>query len=746
MKNRSYVALLLGSSMLVGVTGIAGQAAAQSASTGGGSTIETVVVTATKRVESVKNIPMSITVLGQDQLNNLNARTYEDFAAQVPGMSVTDSSPTHPELILEGINSGGDGSLVGTYIDDTPYGSSNALANGVDTAPNLDTYDMQRIEVLRGPQGTLYGAGAEGGVIRFVTNAPDTDGFADSFELGAMAMDHGGMGASARGMVNFALTDDLAIRIEGFDQRTPGYISDPNLKLSNDNDLRSFGGRASLLYRPTNKITVRLNVMQQQLDSGNDSAQDESLLPGGKFVPLFGNYEQQRMVLQPAGTRYYLYNATVNWDFDWATLTSASSYGILHDYTFTDDTGLTGGVLSVQGFLHQDKFTQEVRLASDSGQGPVDWLAGFYYTLEDSSLHQDYVTTFRGTPLGSLQLDSMYYEEAGFANATYHILPSFEISVGGRYAHDGQTAFEFGDLIGTPDQGGSSENAFTWSTEAEYHVDDQTNVYARVATGFRPGGPNALPPAAAGVVPTMYHSDSLIDYQIGAKSDLLDGRLSFDADVFYINWKDIQLLTVYDVPSGPGAGQYGIDDNGGTARSDGAEANVVWTPLDRLTLDFNGAYTQAQLTSNTDPIYVGGVTGNSLPYTPKWSSTLTGDYHFLSVGDWTPFVGATWHYVGTRESGFTPDADVLEGLLPANLYEHQYALPSYNTLDLRAGLEWSIWSIEVYAKNLTDAKGITAFSPVGSSAASANANAPGGAPSAAIIAPRIVGIVLRGSF
>jgi iron complex outermembrane recepter protein len=692
--------------------------------------IEEVVVTATKRTETVKNIPMSITVLGQDQLNNLNARSYEDIMAQVPGMSISEADATHPQLILEGINDGGDGSLVGTYIDDTPFGSSNALANGTDTAPNLDTYDMKRVEVLRGPQGTLYGAGAEGGVIRFVTNAPDPSGWDDSFELGAMDMAGGGAGASARAMVNAPITDNLAIRIVGFDQRTPGYIDTVNLGLKNDNDLRSFGGRASILYQPTNKITIRLNAMQQQIDSGNLDAVDEEVLPNGKFTPLYGNYKQERDVLEPDGARYFLYNGTVNWDFDFATLTSATSYGILHDYQFEDDEGLTipatGLPLNVQGFVHQDKFTQEVRLASDPGQGPIDWLAGFYYTLEDTSLHQDYAFTFHNAIPYNLQLDSTYIETTGFANVTYHILPSLDLTAGGRYAHDDQTALEFGTLVGTPNHGTSSENAFTWSGELQYHIDDQTNVYARAATGFRPGGPNALPPAAAGVVPQMYHSDTLTDYEVGSKSDLLEGRLSFDVDAFYIDWKNIQLLSVYTVATGPGAGQYAIDANGGGARSYGAEGNLVWTPIDRLTLDLNAAYIDAQLTADT-PAAVGGFTGNYLPYTPKWGTTLTGDYHFLPVGDWTPFVGATWHYVGDRSSGFTAGYT-------------QATLPEYNTVDLRVGVDWSEWELELYAKNLTSAKGITSASAYG------GADVSNLAPTAAYIAPRLVGIVLRGKF
>ena len=420
MKNRAYVALLLGSSVLVSVSGIVGPAAAQTAAPVAASSIETVVVTAEKRSEELKNVPISMSVVGENELNNLNIRSFEDLMGQVPGLSVSEADPTHPVLILRGINAGGDGSTVGTYLDETPYGSSNALANGTDTAPNLDTFDMQRVEVLRGPQGTLYGAGAEGGLIKFVSNAPDPAGFDDAFEVGVLDMDHGGVGNSMRAMVNIALTDDLAVRVVGFDVRMPGYINDPALGLKHVNDTTNSGGRASLLYKPTEKISIRFNVLQQQLDDGNDAVEDV-VVTNGKISPLFGSYDQNRTALSPNGVRYYLYNGTVNWDLDFATLTSSTSYTALRDYTFNDDTAVLGA--DVQGFLRQGKFIQELRLASDPGQGPLDWLAGFYFANEHDGLHQDVVATFHGTSFESLDLDSKYIEATSFANATYHISP-----------------------------------------------------------------------------------------------------------------------------------------------------------------------------------------------------------------------------------------------------------------------------------------------------------------------------------
>jgi outer membrane receptor protein involved in Fe transport len=699
---RRIASALLGSISLLALTG---PALADSSS------IETVVVTASKRPEALKNVPMAITVLGQDTLDRINARSFEDYISTVPGMSLIESSPTHPQLVLRGINAGGVGSTVGTYVDETPYGSSSALANGTDMAPNLDTFDIQRVEVLRGPQGTLYGASTLGGLLKFVTNAPDTSGFEAKVEGGGTTLDNGGNGAFARGMANLPVTDDAAVRIVGFDEYDGGWIDDPGRHLNDTNGVRSFGGRGAVLFRPTNKISIRLNAMMQEIHANNDTAEDVVVV-SGKLVPKYGTYEQQRTVNGFSASRYAIYNATIDWDLDWAALTSATSYGSYHDFLFTDATGVYGA--NVQGFLGVNKFTQEVRLASEPNSGPVDWLVGGYYTHEIADLHQDIVFVPHGTALGFIELDSSYIESAGFANATYHFSPKFDVSLGGRYAHNSQNADEFGLATAA---GKSDGSVFTWSAAADYHLDEQTSLYARIAKGYRPGGPNILPIGSTGV-PAFFGADSLINYEAGVKSVLLDGRLSLDADVFYIDWSDIQLLTVIN--------NTGVDINGGSARSEGFEWNAQWIPLDNLTLSWGGAYTDASLTSNT-PALVGGHTGDPLPWAPKWSSSLDADYRFAPIRGWTPYLGGSWRYIGSRASDFQTVGS-------------QVSLPSYNALDARVGVDWNNWEVELYARNLTSAKGYTAFAATGTSAASGNSA------TAALIAPRLVGVVLRAKF
>ncbi len=672
--------------------------------------IETVVVTASKRPEELKNVPMSVTVVSGADLEKLNARGVEDLLATVPGFNVTEANPTHPDLILRGINAGGVGTTVASYIDEAPFGSSSALANGAILSPNLDTYDLSRVEVLRGPQGTLYGASTEGGLIKYVTNAPDPTAYAGSVEVGGVDLANGGSGGSARGMANIPLTDDLAVRGSGFYVQSPGYIDNAFTGAQNTNDLRNEGGRVSLLYRPLDKLSVRLTAMAQDIKSGNTDSEDVILTADG-FTPKYGDYIQKRTIDEPSGVRDYHYNATVDWDLDWASLTSSSSYGILHDYVVQDATAVYGA--DIQGFVGLDKFTQEVRLASEPGQGPFEWLVGGFYTNEEASLHQDIVTSFHGQllfPGSFLQINSSYNELAGFANATYHFTPSFDVSIGGRYSSSGQHAHQFAGstlLLPNPEWADSSEDVFTWSATARYHLSDDAMIYGRVAKGFRPGGPNVLPVQGAAGAPPFYGSDSLIDYEIGTKVVLPDSNLSFDASVYLINWDSIQLLTLIN--------NTGVNTNGGAARSDGAEASVTWTPIDRVTFNLNGAFTDARLTQDTpSPLLLDGRDGDPLPWSPKWSVAFSGDYRFLPMGSVTPYVGGTLHYIGTRHSDFVGDLYQVVYGIPGR----QFSIPAYVKLDLRAGLDWNAWNFEIYIKNLTDAKGVNGFAPYGISAAS----------------------------
>jgi outer membrane receptor protein involved in Fe transport len=332
-----------------------------------------------------------------------------------------------------------------------------------------------------------------------------------------------------------------------------------------------------------------------------------------------------------------------------------------------------------------------------------------------------------GTTIGALPplqfatLDSIYKETSGFANVTVHIIPQFDVQAGGRYSKNEQVATEaLSGLFANPPQDfstPSSGHVWTYSVAPRWHIDADNMLYFRWATGYRPGGPNALPPIAPPDVPRQYGADKTSNFELGIKSTLLSGLLSIDAAVFHVDWTDIQLLEQVDMT--------GINGNGGKARSQGVEWNVGYVPLHGLTLQWTAAYTDAKLT--TDAPAVHGNTGDRLPYAPKWSTSLDGEYDAPAFAQWKYFVGATWSYVGTRNTDFGTD--------PTGLT--QVSLPSYNTFGARVGLDNDLYRVTLYAKNLSDSRGITAYTSSG---------APGLNGEIGVTQPRTVGVTLSAKF
>jgi outer membrane receptor protein involved in Fe transport len=223
-------------------------------------------------------------------------------------------------------------------------------------------------------------------------------------------------------------------------------------------------------------------------------------------------------------------------------------------------------------------------------------------------------------------------------------------------------------------------------------------VYARLATGYRPGGPNVLPPNAGPEVPHEYNSDRTTNVELGLRSTLDEGHLSVDLAAFHVDWKDIQLIETVD--------SFNINANGGTARSQGLEWTFAYIPVKGLTFQWTGAYTDAKLTSAAPALNANS--GDPLPYTPKWSNSLDAEYKWAAFGDYNGFAGATWAYVGSRSSDFSTSPAT------ATTPSGQAVLPSYSTYAARLGLENDHYAFMLYGKNLTDSRGFTNYASSGS--------------------------------
>lgn len=724
---------------------------------------EEVVVTAQKRTEAIAEIPASVTVVPEQLLEQQHVDDFKDLLPLVPGLSLTETRPGSTRVTLRGINTGGVASTIGIYFDDVPFGSSTGLANGSISAGDFDTFDVARVEVLRGPQGTLYGASSLGGVLKFVPNRPRNDRFEARLLGSAETVDNGDPGYSVTGMANVPLGAKAAVRASGFYRSDSGFIDSignnpvPSLatpgvnvisgtRVANGlNALDRFGGRLAVLVEPSKRFSVTVGAQIQDIDTDASSVVDadpRSLEPLNP-TPVQSSYQKEFN-----DTKYRVYNGTIDGDLGPARLQSVTSYGTF-ETDFQSDlaiaTNLTGGpplsALVTQLFgnartrplsavlpqtTSTDKFTQELRLVSAKSKA-FDWLVGGYYTNEDSAIKQKITAVEAGTDavatgipiLADVALDSTYEEIAGFANATWHATPRFDLALGGRLSHNKQVASQRSDgpLAGGPaqfDDVKSSESPFTFSFAPRFEIGKSASIYGRVATGFRPGGPNVLPPAAPASVPRTYDSDRLTSYEVGLKAGGRPAdKFSLDLAGYYLDWEDIQLFLIVN--------NFGINGNGGTASSKGFEIAASAFPTSGLTLSVNAAYTDAKLTQDTSAS-VGGKDGDPLPYVPDWSFGLNADYEWTVKSRTRTYVGGSLGYTGERPVAFNNRA--ADGSIRR--------ADSYVSLNLRAGAYHGRWSVELYGKNLTNDLGVTSIGTAGP--------LPNGALGLSLTRPRTIGL------
>jgi iron complex outermembrane receptor protein len=660
-----------------------------------------IIITAQKRAQRLIDVPQSVSVISGESLYAQHAQRLSDYLTRIPSANIVESQAGNSRIVLRGINAGGVGATVATYIDEAPFGSATGLANGAILAPDIDPFDLARVEVLRGPQGTLYGANSLGGLVKYVTATPDTREFHAAAELGAEDVSHGGTAWWARAAGNLPLSDSAAFRLTGFYRRDAGYIDDPNHG-RDVNDGKTYGGRFSALVAPSDRLRVRGSILLENIRSNGTNMTDYNPVT---FKPAYGALKHVRLIEEPNDIDYRLYNTTIDYDFGPVTLVSATSYGTLDQRQIEDASSVYGPLLT--GALHiplgagvdqsmtQRRFTQEVRLAS-SRNSLLEWTIGGFYTHEKNRLGQnlygiDGVSGASIPPLNGLiivSLPSRYSEYAGFANATWHIAPKFDLTGGGRWSHNKQSDVQdtTGVLVGGASSfsGSSSDSVFTYSVAPSFKPNANTRIYARVARGYRPGGPNAVSPLAPAGVPRHFGPDTTTNYEVGLKTETDDHLLSLELSGFLIDWKDIQLLAQIE--------GLGVNTNGGAARSKGVELTTSLNPSPYLSVYATGSYVDARLTQNT-PAFVGGLSGDPLPFNPKWQSTIGAEYQQPVSVNVTAHAGLSWHYTGVRYSDFDPA-------------KGQRRLRAFSQVDAHAGADIGRFRIDAFAHNITDSRGI----------------------------------------
>lgn len=706
-----------------------------------------IVVTAQKRDQVLIDVPQSITVVSGEQLRNQQANSFQDYLKLVPGLSISQDTPGQTRLTIRGLNTGGVSSTVAVYLDEAPFGSSSGLANGAILAGDFDTFDVARIEVLRGPQGTLYGSSSLGGVFKFVTTAPELGQFSARGRVGVEAVKDGDVSYFTNAVLNVPLGETLALRASGTFRNNTGFIDSIGTggsRIRNSiNESRSFGGRAALLFKPSETFSLRLNALVQNIEADAPTVVEAD---PATLVQRYGRPTQSVFVQPFRNVRYRLYNATADLELGSATLTSASTYSTQKQASRSDQTFQLSGLIALifnvpnELYLRQntnlEKFSQELRLAS-ADSDVFEWLVGGYYANEKGLIYQEYITVVPGslteiTPptlplLARVNLNSKFEEIAGFANATLHLGDRFDIDFGGRYSHNSQTATQAlaGALVGGASSytQPSSENVFTYSVAPKIKFGERASLYARVAKGYRPGGPNALAPGAPAAA-RSYESDETINYEVGFKAETADRKFSMDVSVYHIDWSRIQLLTTLQTNAGP----FNFNGNGGTAKSEGAEFTLIARPTPGMVFSANGAYTNARLTANAPA--AGGLTGDRLPFTPEFAVSVNGDYRWNMSGSADAFIGASLRFLSKQVGGFDTTY--------RSTYGRRASIPSYEVIDLRAGVDFGPATVEIYAKNINNSRGITSLTPLG--------QYPAGSIGTGLIAPRTYGLSLSAEF
>jgi outer membrane receptor protein involved in Fe transport len=613
---------------------------------------------------------------------------------------------------------------------------------------------LQRIEVLRGPQGTLYGAASLGGLLKYVTKSPDTKTFSGRVEVGASKVEDGDYGHSIRGAVNVPiLADQVALSVSGFLNEAPAWVDNISTgTLRRDtNKSKNWGGRAALLVKPFEALTLNFSAMKQRTDTIGDaqynvrSATDLTPVntnvaagPIGAALP----YRTTSTGLADGRRNHELYSVRGDWDLGFAKLTSVSGWSRSDVSDVSDVTPIFGFLLplytdsqttTINNASSLRKFSQEVRLSASGSM--FDWLVGGFYTKEHADAPQS--IDVLGSGGGSIATayiganPSSYREIAGFADLTWHATDKLDIQVGGRYADNKQTYASvttvdsavvpiFGPS--TVDSTGSKDHAFTWLVTPSYKITQDLMVFARVATGYRPGGPNPV----VFNVPRSFGSDRVTSYELGLKGQSANRVLSYDVALFQIDWKDIHLQST-DTNT-----QFVFFVNGSRARSRGAEVQLGLKPLAGLSIDANASYTDATLredlpVSPATASYLIGSKGDRLPSTAKFAGSLSAQYDFAVSDNLDAFMGGTLVYLGKRPGGFVniPGAVRTEA-------------PEYTMVDLRAGFSIDKgWQFSLFARNILDKDGVLILN---------NRNGSLARPQATFTQPRTIGFNIAGSF
>jgi iron complex outermembrane recepter protein len=566
-----------------------------------GPALQEVIVTAQKYSQRAFDVPISMTVVGGVDLRVLGITNLEDLQFQVPGMYV-DNDGTYMRVTLQGIsNVAGAGALVGTYLDEADITSEASF--GVD----LNSYDLARVEVLKGPQGTLYGEGSLGGTIRYITNKPALDEFRAGADVTALFDQFGAPGDRVEGVVNAPLVvGRFGLRVAAELEHGGGWIDQPAANQKNINSSNLTDARLEGRWEPSGDVTLDLMEVIHRDTSGPVTGEN----PAGIYTQVFGLTTTPRLV-----DNYDISNVTLNWTPGPVAVVNSATY--FRHYNYATDVGGAFQFTPPPSAVFQDyetfastineSLSDEFRLSNASG-ADWRWTLGAFYKHLDEEIPPYLLYFGLPGPAGSpLPTPFPYYNDinssakSAFGDTNYRLLGKLVLGAGLRYFRDDENALPDGNTIRQQQTFTSVDPRFY----ARYGLSSDVNLYASAAKGFRSGGFNGLgdPP---------YQPEHVWTYTLGSKMRVLDGRMSVDADAFFSNYAQYQIQGI-----APGPNPIDIIRNAGDVRIKGVEAGILWSPSEQWRLGLNGDYVDARLVTVAviDSAYA---VGDPLDYVPRY--------------------------------------------------------------------------------------------------------------------------------
>jgi iron complex outermembrane receptor protein len=729
-----------------------------------------IIVTATKRAQSILDVPFSVNAQTAEDIERTGSTNIEELARNVAGLSVQNLGPGQSQVVVRGVSAGqvvrdqpGVKEQVGFYLDESVISLSLFT-------PDLDLFDLNRVETLRGPQGTLFGSGSVGGTIRYITNQPTAERIEGTVEGNINLVDEAEFGGHLKGAINVPLGDRAAVRVVGYYTRYGGFID--ALREGGDvdrnvNDGERYGGRIAFLLEPWEGVTITPRLVYQKIDVHGFNRQEEFNLYANPFTTTrprvnFREREQFLLLDEKFEDEFILGDLTVQVDIGDIALTTVTSYTDRDILVSRDASALTGSVSVDLGFpdagvllpsnlrdtTKLEQFTQEVRFAS-AYDSPLQWVAGFYYAHQKRTYAQRLPTpgydaftdarfgpgtaasTYRGGLYGP---DSPYNSDlpytldqlAFFGELTWAITQRFDLTAGARYyAYDEERRFTsgglFSDLNDQVDR--TSSDGVNPRFIASYKLSDQMTINAQAAKGFRLGGVNdplnvpLCTPQDLAIFGGFqdYGDETLWNYEAGLKVQKRGFRLG--AAGFYNDIKNLQVTL------DAGSCSSRIVFNVPEAHAAGAEIELGVTPVDGLDLSLAANYVNAEFDSTVTTgagAVVGGIRkGNRLPSVPEFTIATTATYSFAVSDTTEAFVSGTFQHIGSR---FTQPSDQEDnprsfrsglpfgGATGTEATVLDLELPAYQLVNLSAGLKFANgFDLTAYVTNLTNENAKLAF-------------------------------------